>query len=183
MKNNIKKFKIIFLILFVTVIITGLDSSFIYSKEFNRNIVPDAVTAENICKIIINESIGIENDKLRISCSSVKHFWKCNIKTIESNENISLYIKKKDCTIIKYKKNNKKLQFKMKSTKNIIKFAEVIWLPIYGKEIYNETPFKIEDAKKYWIVRGTLKPNYIGGVVFIKFDKGVCKVYELFHGE
>ena len=53
-----------------------------------------------------------------------------------------------------------------------IKFAEAIWLPIYGEEIYSRLPFKTVhyvDADQ-WYVRGTRPEGVLGGVLEIRFN-------------
>lgn len=63
-----------------------------------------------------------------------------------------------------------------------IKVAEAIWLPIFGNGIYEKKPFKAELLNnEIWIVKGSLKPEEIGGVPIIKIQKKDCKIIELYH--
>ncbi|MDX2174248.1 MAG: NTF2 fold immunity protein [Bacteroidota bacterium] len=62
-------------------------------------------------------------------------------------------------------------------TATAIKIAETIWLPLYGKDIYKEIPFRaklINDS--IWKVRSTNKYR-TGGEYIIKINKKTCFVY------
>ncbi len=65
-----------------------------------------------------------------------------------------------------------------------INIAEAIWLPIYGKSIYNEKPFH---AKLYkgtvWVVEGTLPVNMLGGTAYIEINKSDCRILKVTHGK
>jgi hypothetical protein len=64
-----------------------------------------------------------------------------------------------------------------------IKIAEAIWLPLYGKEIYDEEPFKAELRDSLiWIVQGNLKTTR-GGVAYIEIQKSDCKILKVGHGK
>jgi hypothetical protein len=67
----------------------------------------------------------------------------------------------------------------------VIKIAEAIWLPIYGKEIYNEKPFVAEfTTSGIWIVKGSLQDTKSkGGVAYIETQKSDCKILKIFHGK
>lgn len=67
--------------------------------------------------------------------------------------------------------------------KTAITVAEAIWLPIFGKRIYEQKPFVafLMDGK-VWLVSGTLKTE-IGGVVSIKIQKSDGKILEVLHGK
>ena len=69
-----------------------------------------------------------------------------------------------------------------------IKIAEAVWLPIYGKKIYTELPFKailVNDS--IWTVAGTLpkssKKIVIGGTAYIEIRKSDCKILKVIHGK
>ena len=78
-----------------------------------------------------------------------------------------------------------------------IKVAEAIWLPIYGRSIYQELPFTARlEGDSVWVVEGSLpgksgesvdsKGNTIvtmvaGGVVTARIRKSDCKVLEVYH--
>ncbi|MGH2642780.1 MAG: YbbC/YhhH family protein [Chitinophagaceae bacterium] len=69
--------------------------------------------------------------------------------------------------------------------KTAIKIAEAIWLPIYGEEIYDDTPFiaTLKDSS-VWVVKGTFKNDYMnGGVPYIWIQKKDCKVLKVIHGK
>ena len=68
-----------------------------------------------------------------------------------------------------------------------LKIAEAIWLPLYGKEIYDEKPFTVElKDSLIWIVQGTLvqRPPYNirGGVAYIEIQKSNCKILKVGQG-
>lgn len=63
-----------------------------------------------------------------------------------------------------------------------IKIAEAIWLPIYGKIIYDETPFNTMLLKdSIWIVSGSLKEGMVGGTAYLKMRKYDGQVLEITH--
>lgn len=68
-----------------------------------------------------------------------------------------------------------------------IKIAEAVWLPIYGKKIYNEKPFTAElTSVGIWIVKGTLQNANLGakgGVAYIEIQKSDCKILKIYHGK
>lgn len=66
-----------------------------------------------------------------------------------------------------------------------IKIAEAIWLPIYGKEIYDDTPFiaTLKDSS-VWLVKGTFNNDYMfGGVPYIWIRKKDSKILKVIHGK
>jgi hypothetical protein len=65
-----------------------------------------------------------------------------------------------------------------------IRVAEAIWLPIYGKGIFENKPFvaKLKDST-IWIVEGTLKDNLLGGVPYIEIQKSDCRILKVTHGK
>jgi hypothetical protein len=63
-----------------------------------------------------------------------------------------------------------------------IKIAEAIWLPIYGKKIYEDLPFKAElRDSSVWIVQGTLPKGMKGGTAYIEIQKRDCKILKVTH--
>jgi hypothetical protein len=69
------------------------------------------------------------------------------------------------------------------NSETAIKIAEAIWLPIYGEQIYSETPFvaTLMDST-IWIVKGTLH-TALGGVAYIEIQKSDCKILRVTHGK
>ncbi len=57
-----------------------------------------------------------------------------------------------------------------------IKIAEAIWLPILGKSIYDERPFKAHLSDNVWHVSGTKPDSAFGGVPMIDIRKSDCKI-------
>lgn len=65
-----------------------------------------------------------------------------------------------------------------------IKIAEAIWLPIYGKSIYEKKPYSVELIdNKIWRVKGTLKLEEVGGVPIIEIQKSDCKIINVTHSK
>ena len=67
--------------------------------------------------------------------------------------------------------------------KTAIKIAEAVWLPIYGKEIYNEKPFIAHLENSIWIVEGTLKEGWAGGVALAEIAKDTGCILRVSHGK
>jgi hypothetical protein len=65
-----------------------------------------------------------------------------------------------------------------------IKMAEIVWLNVYGPNIINEKPFHAElKDGKIWVVSGTLKAGYDGGVASIEIQKSDGKILNVIHGK
>lgn len=63
-----------------------------------------------------------------------------------------------------------------------VKIAEVVWLPIYGEDIYDEQPFEATLlGDSVWVVTGTLQEGSDGGTVLAKIRKMDCKIIEITH--
>jgi hypothetical protein len=64
------------------------------------------------------------------------------------------------------------------------KIAEAVWLPLYGKEVLNQRPYRAKLIKdSVWIVKGVFKKPHPGGVAYIEIQKQDCKVLKVSHGE
>jgi NTF2 fold immunity protein len=65
-----------------------------------------------------------------------------------------------------------------------IKIAEAIWLPIYGKGIYDSKPFTaVLKGDSVWVVEGTLPKRTLGGTPYIEIQKSDCKILKVTHGK
>ncbi len=65
-------------------------------------------------------------------------------------------------------------------TATAIKIAEVIWIPVFGKDIYNHKPFKAKlIGDTMWLVSGTVKTK-LGGSYNIKIKKYDCKILDVY---
>ena len=77
-----------------------------------------------------------------------------------------------------------------------IKIAEAVWLPIFGKSIYDKRPFNaVLNGDSIWHVYGTLHSSSIkvndegdtvinmivGGVPHIYINKSDGKIYKVYH--
>jgi hypothetical protein len=65
-----------------------------------------------------------------------------------------------------------------------IKIAEAIWLPIYGKDIYDFKPFvaELSSDKRIWKVSGTVHETK-GGAPYAEIRKKDCKIIKIIHYE
>jgi hypothetical protein len=63
-----------------------------------------------------------------------------------------------------------------------LRIAEAVWYPIYGSGINESKPFKatLKDSA-IWVVEGTLKKNFKGGVPYIEIQKMDCKILQVYH--
>lgn len=64
-----------------------------------------------------------------------------------------------------------------------VKIAEVVWLPVYGKDIYNKRPFKAALKDGVWIVTGSLPMGHLGGVPEARISKENGCVLEISHSK
>lgn len=74
-----------------------------------------------------------------------------------------------------------------------IKIAEAVWLPIYGKKVFEERPFKVElEGDSVWIVHGSLPVSHkvkdvvyvtFGGVVYCHIRKKDGTILKVGHGK
>lgn len=58
---------------------------------------------------------------------------------------------------------------KIENSKDAIKEAEKVWNEIYGDKIKELKPYEVlyDTKNQVWLVKGTIKENYIGGVPYI----------------
>lgn len=64
------------------------------------------------------------------------------------------------------------------------RIAEAIWLPIYGKSVLNERPFKARlTSKGVWVVEGSLPKDMLGGVAYIEISRRDGRILEVTHGK
>ncbi|GAB2789926.1 hypothetical protein HNQ93_003272 [Hymenobacter luteus] len=64
-----------------------------------------------------------------------------------------------------------------------IKIAEAVWLPIYGKRIYEKRPFKAVSKGAIWVVEGSLPDGMDGGVPYIEINKMDGRIMRVTHGK
>ncbi len=54
------------------------------------------------------------------------------------------------------------------NSETAIAIAEAVLFPVYGREnIIKQKPYEVLLFDDYWVVEGTLKPNYIGGTFLV----------------
>lgn len=66
-----------------------------------------------------------------------------------------------------------------------IRIAEAVWLPIYGKAIYERLPFEADlDGDSIWAVAGTMPAGMShGGVPYAEIRKSDGRIVGVGHGE
>jgi len=64
-----------------------------------------------------------------------------------------------------------------------LKIAEAVWLPIYGKKIYNKKPFKARLENGVWYIEGSLPSSAQGGVPYIEIQKKDGNILKVMHGK
>lgn len=65
-----------------------------------------------------------------------------------------------------------------------ISIAEAVWLPIYGRLIYDSKPFRaqlVDDS--IWVVEGTLPKGSLGGTPYVEIQKSDGKILKVSHGQ
>lgn len=70
------------------------------------------------------------------------------------------------------RKNNLPKEGCIPDNKTAIQIAEIVWLNMFGKEIYIEKPFDtflIKDS--LWVVSGTIEDDALGGTFYIELLK------------
>ena len=64
------------------------------------------------------------------------------------------------------------------------RIAEAVWLPIYGKSVLNEKPFKARLTNEgVWVVEGSLPKDMLGGVAYIEISRRDGRILEVTHGK
>ena len=61
-----------------------------------------------------------------------------------------------------------------------LRLAEVVWLSIYGDEIYDHKPFKAKLQDSIWVVDGTVHAK-LGGAPHIVLQKKDGKIIDVTH--
>ena len=65
-----------------------------------------------------------------------------------------------------------------------IKIAEVILIPIYGKQkIQKEKPFSARLENDVWIVTGHLPKGWLGGIAKVELSKKDAQIISVSHGK
>lgn len=64
--------------------------------------------------------------------------------------------------------------------KTATKIAEVVWLAIYGGEIYTHKPFTAELQDSVWVVNGTVHTT-LGGAPYMKIRQKDGKILDVTH--
>jgi hypothetical protein len=63
-----------------------------------------------------------------------------------------------------------------------VQIAEIVWVRIYGKDIYSRRPFKAKlVSDEVWHIEGTLKPGWDGGVPYAEIQKKDGKIITIYH--
>jgi len=63
--------------------------------------------------------------------------------------------------------------------------AEAVWVPIYGKEVLEQKPFRaVLHPDSVWVVQGTLPKQYtVGGTAYIEIRKRDGCILKVTHGK
>lgn len=78
------------------------------------------------------------------------------------------------------KKTNKSLLKK----ETVINIAEAVLIQIYGKEnILKQRPYKTYRINNFWLIEGTLKENFKGGVFQIIIDDRTGEIKRITHSK
>lgn len=65
-----------------------------------------------------------------------------------------------------------------------ISAAEPILFSIYGKDnIIKQRPYKIDFIDNYWIIKGTLSKDYLGGTFLMIIDSKNNRIVRITHGK
>lgn len=64
-----------------------------------------------------------------------------------------------------------------------VRIAEAVWLPLYGKGIYDKRPFVAKLQGDVWVVTGTLPKEALGGVPEAHIAKRDARVLKVAHGQ
>jgi hypothetical protein len=102
------------------------------------------------------------------------------IKSPKKESDLNIEFAKND-SIISIEKTNPQKEGFIPNKETAIKIAEAIWLPIYGKKVLEEKPFKANLLdSNVWLVSGSLHAQF-GGVVCLKIQKNDGKVLKVYH--
>ena len=64
-----------------------------------------------------------------------------------------------------------------------VRIAEAVWLPIYGRRIYEKRPFVAKLQGDIWVVTGTMPKDVLGGVPEAHIAKQDARVLKVIHGQ
>ena len=113
----------------------------------------------------------------------------CNVKTDtntvkeEDNQKVD-YIINKNLSSMDYSDTKGILPKEgfVPNEKTAFQIAEIVLSQIYGKEtIESEKPFSINLENNVWIIEGSLKEGFLGGVAYIEIDKQTGQILKVIH--
>jgi len=113
----------------------------------------------------------------------------CNIKT-DNNAVEEKHTQRTDYVINKKLSLNDYSKYKgfisedgfVPNEKIAFQIAEIVLSQIYGKEtIESEKPFSINLENNVWIIEGSLKEGFLGGVAYIEIDKQTGQILKVIH--
>ncbi len=62
--------------------------------------------------------------------------------------------------------------------------AEAVLFPAYGKaNITTQKPYKTLLVEDFWVIEGTLKPKYAGGISLVHISKASGSILLMTHGK
>lgn len=107
-------------------------------------------------------------NKIAIAIFTILFFTQCNI-ALKEKEDVSKYAA---------------YAGPVNDEETAMKIAEAIWVPIYGKDIYDQKPFvAVLKGDTVWVVEGTLPMEVLGGTAYIEIQKSDGKVLKVTHGK
>lgn len=72
----------------------------------------------------------------------------------------------------------------IKDSLTAISVAEPILFSVYGKDnIIKQRPYKIDFIDNYWIIKGTLPKDYLGGAFLMIIDSKNNRIIRITHGK
>lgn len=72
----------------------------------------------------------------------------------------------------------------IKDSLTAMSVAEPILFSIYGKDnITKQRPYEIYFINNYWVMKGTLPKEYVGGTFLAIIDSRNCKIIKITHGK
>jgi len=64
-----------------------------------------------------------------------------------------------------------------------IKIAEAVWLPIYGRKVTRQKPYRVKLIdERIWLVKGSVRGFFtLGGEAYIEIDKYTGEILKVTH--
>ncbi len=66
---------------------------------------------------------------------------------------------------------------------NAVKIAETVLCHIYGNKVLYQKPWRVEESKESYIIKGQLPSNTLGGTAMVEISKKTGQVLNYSHGK